>query len=452
MRAGRSSEPPPSEMKILYITAGAANMYCGSCFRDNALAAELIARGHDVMLLPVYTPTLTDEANVSRDKVFFGGISVYLQQNLKFFRKSPRLLDRLWDSRMMLKLASRRSIPTDPKFLGEMTVSMLKGEDGYQSKEVEKMVEWLEHESAPDIINLPYTLLISLAAPLRRALKRPICCTLQGEDLFLEGLTEPYRTLSIDLIRANVQHVDTFIAVSEYYAGFMPGYLGIPEAKMRVVPLGINTEGYQARIPGRRSPFTIGYFARVAPEKGLHVLAEAFKRMCEQDDFKDARLEVAGYLGAENREYLSDIEKKMLSWGLAERFQYRGALDRQEKIEFLRGLDVLSVPATYDEPKGIFLFEAMACGVPVVQPRRGAFTEIVEKTNGGLLVKPDDPESLAQGLLEIYRNPARAEELGGNGIRGVREHYTVAHMASRALEVYEGMLGGAVASERVSAA
>jgi glycosyltransferase involved in cell wall biosynthesis len=453
MRAERSSEPPRSEMKILYITAGAANMYCGSCFRDNALAAELIARGHDVMLLPVYTPTLTDEANVSRDKVFFGGISVYLQQNLKFFRKSPRLLDRLWDSRMMLKLASRRSIPTDPKFLGEMTVSMLKGENGYQSKEVEKMIEWLEHESAPDIINLPYTLLISLAAPLRRALKRPICCTLQGEDLFLEGLTEPYRTQSIDLIRANVQHVDTFIAVSEYYAGFMPGYLGIPEAKMRVVPLGINTEGYEARTPGRRSPFTIGYFARVAPEKGLHVLAEAFKRLCEHEDFKDARLEVAGYLGAENREYLSDIEKKFQSWGLAEQFQYRGALDRQEKIEFLRGLDVLSVPATYDEPKGIFLFEAMACGVPVVQPRRGAFTEIIEKTSGGLLVKPDDPESLAQGLLEIYRDPAIGEELGANGFREVRENYTVAHMANRALEVYEGMLGSAgLESERVTAA
>lgn len=442
MPAARSNEPPPSEMKILYITAGAANMYCGSCFRDNALAAELIARGHDVMLLPVYTPTLTDEANVSRDKVFFGGISVYLQQNLKFFRNSPRLLDRLWDSRMMLKLAARRSIPTDPKFLGEMTVSMLRGENGYQSKEVEKMIEWLEHESAPDIINLPYTLLISLAAPLRRALKRPICCTLQGEDLFLEGLAEPYRTLSIDLIRANVQHVDTFIAVSEYYAGFMPGYLGIPEEKMRVVPLGINTEGYTARDSGRRSPFTIGYFARVAPEKGLHVLAEAFKRMCDHDDFKDARLEVAGYLGAENREYLSDIEKKMRSWGLAEQFHYRGAPDRHEKIEFLRRLDVLSVPATYDEPKGIFLFEAMACGVPVVQPRRGAFTEIIEKTNGGLLVKPDDPESLAQGLLEIYRNPSLGEELGGNGFRAVREHYSVSQMADRAVEVYEGMLDG----------
>ena len=69
-------------MKILSITAGAGDMYCGSCLRDNALAAELIARGHDVTLLPFYTPTLTDEPNVSAgSRVFFGGISVYLQQH-----------------------------------------------------------------------------------------------------------------------------------------------------------------------------------------------------------------------------------------------------------------------------------------------------------------------------------------------------------------------------------
>ena len=67
---------------------------------------------------------------------------------------------------------------------------------------------------------------------------------------------------------------------------------------------------------------------------------------------------------------------------------------RPHKIDFLRNLDVLCVPATYDEPKGIFLLEAMANGVPVVQPRRGAFPEILEKTGGGILVEPDDPASL----------------------------------------------------------
>jgi hypothetical protein len=85
-------------VRILSITAGAANMYCGSCLRDNALAGALLKLGHDVTLMPVYTPTRTDEENVSRDRVFFGGVSVFLQQYAAVFRRTPWLLDRIWDS------------------------------------------------------------------------------------------------------------------------------------------------------------------------------------------------------------------------------------------------------------------------------------------------------------------------------------------------------------------
>src|SRR5262249_41639570 len=115
-------------MRILSITAGAAGMYCGSCSRDNALAVELLARGHEVTLLPLYTPTNPDEASVSRDRVLFGGISIYLQQHLALFRKTPRFLDRLWDSPAVIRSLAARSIKTDPKLLGDMTVSMLEGE------------------------------------------------------------------------------------------------------------------------------------------------------------------------------------------------------------------------------------------------------------------------------------------------------------------------------------
>lgn len=414
-------------------------MYCGSCLRDNALATELIARGHDVSLLPVYTPTLTDEPNVSGDRVFFGGISVYLEQYLPLFRRSPRWLDRLLDSTAMLNLASRRSISTSPKMLGEMTVSMLKGEDGFQRKEISKLLEWLGHEGAPDVISLPYTLLLGLAGPIKEALARPICCTLQGEDLFLEGLQEPYRAEAKALIRANIKHVDAFIAVSDYYARFMPGYLGIPREKIRVVPLGINLNGYSQGSPAHSETFTVGFFARIAPEKGLHVLADAYRRLRVSGDLQNARLEVAGYLAPEHKTYLSDIETEMQQAGLGDEFHYRGVLDREHKVAFLQTLDVLSVPATYDEPKGMFLLEAMACGVPVVQPRRGGFTEIVETTGGGELVEPDDPDSLAAGILRIQRDPALAQELGQNGFANVRQHYSVALMADRALAVYESV-------------
>ncbi|HEX5709148.1 MAG TPA: glycosyltransferase family 4 protein, partial [Pyrinomonadaceae bacterium] len=431
------------------------NMYCRSCLRDNALATELIARGHDVALLPMYTPTLTDEPNVSRGRVFFGGISVYLEQYVPFFRKTPAWLDRVWDSRLLLKLATRRSIQTDPRSLGELTVSMLRGEDGHQRKELHKLVEWLKTEEPPDVINLPYTLLISLARPLKEALGRPVCCTLQGEDLFLEGLQEPFRTRSLELIRASVPDVDLFLPVSDYYARFMPGYLGIPEEKMRVVPLGINLQGYEPRESEGESgrPYTVGFFARVAPEKGLHVLAEAYARMRESGRLPaGSRLEAAGYMGAEHRSYLESVERTLTERGFGAEFNYRGVLDRARKIEFLRSLDVLSVPATYDEPKGIFLLEAMACGVPVVQPRRGAFTEIVERTGGGLLVESDDAGALAEGILSLYEDPSRAGALGRAGARGVRAHYAVAGMAERALEVYEELARGGRASSVADAA
>lgn len=415
-------------------------MYCGSCLRDNAMATELIARGHDVLLLPVYTPTFTDEPNVSRDHVVLGGISAYLEQYVPFFRKTPTWLDRLWDSKAVLSLASRKSLSTNPKMLGEMTVSVLKGEDGFQRKEIQKLIDWLQTEPLPDVINLPYTLLIGLAAPLKEALNRPILCTLQGEDLFLDGLQEPYRSEAMDLIRQQVKHVDLFLSVSEYYAEFMPRYLGIPREKIRVVPLGINPNGFERREENASRPFTVGFLARVAPEKGLHVLAEAYRLLRHSGDLPQARLEVAGYMAADCKPYLQRIEADLRKAKLGDEFRYHGVIDRAEKIAFLRQLDVMSIPATYDEPKGVSLLEAMGCGVSLVQPRRGGFTEIIEKTGGGLLVPPDDPQSLADGIREIYRNQQLAAELGAKGFRGVREHYTSAHMADKLLQTYESVL------------
>jgi glycosyltransferase involved in cell wall biosynthesis len=435
-------------VRILYLTGGAGRMYCGSCLRDNAMATELMARGHDVLLLPVYTPTFTDEPNVSRDHVVLGGISSYLEQYVPFFRKTPRWLDRLWDSKTVLSLASRKSISTNPKMLGEMTVSVLKGEDGFQRKEIEKLIDWLKHEQTPDIINLPYTLLISLAAPLKEALNRPILCTLQGEDLFLDGLQEPYRSEAFDLIRKQLGHVDLFLSVSEFYAGYMPRYLGIPPEKICVVPLGINPHGFELREPNSTETFTVGFLGRVAPEKGLHVLADAYRILRHSGDLPNARLEVAGYMAADSRPYLHETEKRLQDAKLGDEFHYRGVLDRAEKIAFLRKLDVMSIPATYDEPKGVSLLEAMACGVPLVQPQRGGFTEIVEKTGGGLLVKPDDPKSLADGILQVYRNKELAAELSANGFRGVRQHYTAAHMADKLLQAYESVI--AVAEDKVA--
>jgi glycosyltransferase involved in cell wall biosynthesis len=419
-------------MRILQLTAGAAGMYCGTCLRDNSLAAALMKLGHDVTLLPLYTPTLTDEANVSSEKIFFGGISVYLEQNYALFRKTPWLLDKLWDSKAALKMAAKSTIPVDPHFLGEMTVSMLDLERGHLQKELSKLLRWLEAEPRPEVVNLPYTLLIGLAAPLKKSLQSPVCCTLQGEDLFLEGLQEPYKTRALDLIRQNIQHVDCFLAVSEYYAEFMCRYLGIPESKMEIAPLGVSTDGYRSAPSSDNEKPRIGYFARIAPEKGLHILADAYRLVREAG--YECTLEAAGYLAPEQRPYLDGVEKQLREWSLE--FRYHGALDRAQKIAYLEGLDVLSTPTVYADPKGMFVLEAMAAGVPVVQPDHGAFPEIIRKTGGGLLVEPENPRSLADGLLRILRDRELRNALGLRAHSGVREHYRVDAMASRTVEIF----------------
>jgi glycosyltransferase involved in cell wall biosynthesis len=318
-----------------------------------------------------------------------------------------------------------------------MTVSMLKGADGYQAKEVEKMLRWLRREPRFDAINLPFTLLIGLAKPLKEALGVPIACTLQGEDLFLDNLTEPYKSQSMDLIRRALPDVDRFISVSRYYTGFMADYLGIPPEKIDTVPLGITLDGHEARPLRTEPPYTIGYFGRIAPEKGVHLLAEAYRELRRRPGVPKTRLVAGGYLLEEHREYFNGVKARLGEWGLAGEFHYAGAPDRAGKIALLQSFDVMSMPSIYHEPKGFTLLESMANGVPVVQPAHGAFVEIVETTGGGVLVAPEDPGALADAWFDLLTDRAKAQALGTAGAAAVREHYSLDRMAAAAERVYE---------------
>jgi glycosyltransferase involved in cell wall biosynthesis len=436
-------------MRLLLLSAGAASMYCGSCMRDNALAAALMRRGHDVTLLPFYTPTLTDEENVSRrERVFFGGISVYLEQHLSLFRHTPALLDRIWDAPWVIKALSSGSIAVDPKMLGALTVSTLKGENGRQRKEIEKLLEWVRDEPRPDVLNIPYTLLISLARPLKRALGNvPIVVTLQGEDLFLEGLPEPFKAEALGLIRSQVTDVDLFVAVSEYYAGFMQQYLRIPPEKMRVAPLGIAAPADLAPAPLARRPFTVGYFARIAPEKGLHVLADAYVAMRREHGLPPSRLRAAGYRAPDQQTYFDGIVRRLEAAGLGDEFQYAGAPDRAGKFAFLQTLDVFCVPSPYHEPKGLYLLEAMAAGVPAVVPPHGAFPEIVNATGGGFGMRTGDAGDVADALMSVWQHPDAAAACARRGYAAVREHFTLERMAECVEAVYGEASGQPVAGK-----
>ncbi len=433
-------------MRIHYFIAGAANMYCGSCLRDNALAAELIAQGHQVLLLPLYTPIRTDEPDVSQHHIFFGGLSVYLEQRVPWLRRGPRFLDKLWDSFPLLQILSRLSIRTDPHSLGALTVSILRGEEGNQRREFEKLLEWLVTQPRPDVVVLPFSLLIGLAAPLKRALGCAVCCSLQGEDLYLDGLDEPYRSQSLELIRRQIPSVDAFLPVCDYYATFMRGYLGLPGEKIHVTPLGINLRGYpeSPRPPG--GPFRLGYLARVTPEKNLHTLAAAYAHLRNENRLPPSRLQVAGYLAPDCRSYLREVQLQMRGAGLESEFEYRGELTRAEKIAFLRELHVFSVPGSYPDPKGLSVLEAMACGVPVVQPRHGAHPEMLARTGGGLLFEPGNVTALAGAIESLWKDAQLATSLGRAGFEGTRRHYSISDVAARAAEVYARVASAASAA------
>ena len=424
-------------MRIVYITAGAGGRFCGACFRDNTLASDLLARGHDVELVPLYTPTVTDEPNVSLETTFFGGVNVYLQQRFSFFRSTPWFLDRILDSSWLLNSAGRWGTRTDPGELGETAVSVLRGASAFQRKELEKLLGWLRSRRRPDMVHLGNSLLSGLAPALKKALSCPVCCTLQGEDLFLEALNEPYRSQARERIRANAEFIDQFHAVSRYHGRAMRDYLELPGSKVGVIRSGIHVDDFQPRDSAPSRPFTVGYLARIAPEKGLHLLCEAYRGVARESGPGSTRLLVAGDPSTDHSGYLRGIRKKMRRWGLENSFEYRGSLSRAAKIRFLQELDVLSVPACYDEPRGLYTLEAQACGIPVVQPRRGVFPEIIAATGGGLLVEPDDSADLARGILDLQRDPERTAELGRRGREGVRAHYDARQMAAATLRSYE---------------
>jgi glycosyltransferase involved in cell wall biosynthesis len=337
-------------------------------------------------------------------------------------------------------LLTRLGISVDPESLGDLTVSMLQGAHGALGKEIHKLVRFIADELRPEIVNLPNSLLIALAPAIKAEMKIPVCCTLQGEDLFLSGLGDTYRKEAVRIIRENAAHVDAFIAVSHFGAASMADFLEIDRNRIHVVPLGMDFSGFKPPKIRDAGPFTIGYLARITKEKGLHQLCDAYRVLRSRCGNASSRLWAAGYMAREHKSYLDGIKKNLDSWGLANQFRYHGELNRSGKIEFLNSLTVFSVPESYAEPKGLFLLEAMASGIPVVQPRRGAFTEILEKTGGGILVEPDNPEALAEGILELWKDPARRIKLGESAFRNVRLHYSISQMTESTLSVYRSVL------------
>jgi glycosyltransferase involved in cell wall biosynthesis len=427
-------------MKISYIAAGAGGMICGNCLRDTTLIAALSKLGHDIEVVPTYTPIRTDEAFVAPKRVFYGGINVYLQQKLTLFRHTPAAIDWIFDRPALLRWVSRFAVKTEPQDLGEMTVSVLEGVHGLQSKELGKLIEWLK-QSRPQVVHLTNSMLGAIAAAVKEELGVPVVCSLQGEDYFLTHLPEPYQQRAFEALQRIAPAVDRFIAPCHDHAAVMSPLIGVPQSEIRVVRPGLNLEGFEERRASG-DDFVIGYLARISPEKGLHRLAEAFRLIRERrgDSSPQCKLRVAGWLGGEHVPYLEQVRQALDKVGLMDEFEYVGNIDRAQKLQFLKGLDVLSVPVSYRAPKGAYVLEAWAAGVPVVEPRIGAFPELIEETGGGLLCEPENTEDLAAAIERLIDAPGEAREMGQRGRQAVYERFHSQRLAEETAAVYSELL------------
>ncbi|MDP6763261.1 MAG: glycosyltransferase family 4 protein [Planctomycetota bacterium] len=428
-------------MRIALLTPGTGHFHCGSCLRDGALATALRALGHDVRVVPLYLPLwLEDDSPDAVEPVRMGGINVFLQHKLPPLRRLPGFVADALDSPALLRWAARRGNMTDPAGLGAVTLAVLEGERGALATEIDKLARRaFPAGEEPDVVILSNAMLLGTARSLRERLDRPLVCTLQGEAPFLDGLPEPYRERAWACVRERAADADACIAVSADYGALMAERLALPAGKVTVVHNGVAAEDLLALTGawnGDTPPLPrIGYLARMCPDKGLDTLVEAFVLLCEKGRVGEARLAVAGTLLAGDRAFVDGLRARLDRAGLTDRVAFHPGVTREEKVRLFDSLAVLSVPATYGESFGLYVLEALAAGVPVVQPRHAAFPELVEATGGGVLCEPDDPVALADALEALLLDPARARALAESGRDAVRERFGAEHMARGVADV-----------------
>ncbi len=433
-------------MNIVQITPGTGGIYCGNCIRDNALVAEWRRLGHSALMLPMYLPLKLDEANAGAGMpIFFSGINVYLGQYGALLRAKPPWLHRFLAQPWLLRLVGRFAVRTRPEQVGNLTVSMLQGEHGNQSRELDELVGWLKTQPKPDVVCLSNILLLGLARRLRQAVGSPVVCLLAGEESFLDSLPGAQRAEAWRILSGNTCDADLFIAPSRYFADRMATRLRLRAERIRVVPLGVSQAGYgDADAPAAQNgsaPAMIGFFARMCREKGLDTLVEAFLLLKQRGRIPGLRLKIGGSCGPGDRPFVRELKARLRVRGAASSVEFHPNLSRAEKIAFLKSLSVFSVPAVYGEAFGLYLVEALAAGVPIVQPRLAAFPEIVEASGAGDLCEPGDPESLADTLERLLLDPARRLALSRAARLAARDQFSARRMAEQTVRTFSEVVG-----------
>jgi glycosyltransferase involved in cell wall biosynthesis len=429
-------------MKIVYVTPGTGDaFYCQNCFRDSELLKSFIALGHDVLKVPMYLPTdLDTNGNVKDSPVFFGAINIYLKEKFPFYRHAPMWLERLLDSHALLHLAAKKSGSTRAEGLEEMTISMLLGEKGRQATELDHLIDYLR-DVKPDIVHLSNALLLGLAHRLKHDLGASVVCSLQDENEWIDLMDESYQKKIWDIMKDRAKDVDLFVTASRFYADKSQQQFGIPASNIKVISGGVNLADYEIS-PLPFDPPVIGYLCRMSEYFGLGILVDAFIALKKDKGFKDLKLFITGGYAGEDKKFLKKMSKKISAHGFEQDVTLFKHFDKKSRIEFLKSLTLLSVPVPGGEAFGAYQVEALAAGVPVVQPNVGCFPEFVEITKGGVIYEPNDSETLANTIAPLLSGPDKTRKLGDQGRKTVLERFSMKNMAAETAKVYEEVIAG----------
>lgn len=424
-------------MKIVYVTPGAGGtFYCQNCFRDDELLKSLLVLGHDVRKVPMYLPSnLEMNGKIADTPVFYGAINVYLKEKLPFYRHAPVWLERIFDFYPLLNMAAKKSGSTRATGLEEMTISMLQGEKGRQATELDHLIKYIRKEINPDIVHLSNALLLGLVHRLKNDLRTRVICSLQDENEWIDQMNDHYQRKIWNLMAEKATDVDFFITASDYYLNESRKQLKIPVDRIKAVYGGIDLNGYErSSLPS--NPPVIGYLCRMSEYFGLGILVDAFIRLKENSPFKDLKLHMTGGYSSDDKRFVSELLKKISKRGFGNDIRVFKSFNKENRIEFLKSLTLLSVPVPTGEAFGAYQVEALAAGVPVVQPNVGSYPEFVKVTNGGIIYEPNTSKELTNAIASLLADPEKARKLGEQGRKVVLERFSMEQMAKNIAGIY----------------
>lgn len=427
-------------MQIIHIVPGSGgSFYCGNCLRDSKYIRGLKDAGVDVIKVPMYLPLFADEHDLDDVPIFYGAISLYLKHTFPFLKKAPAWLDKILNSGPALKFAAHMAGSTNPKGLEDMTISMLLGEMGDQKKELDHLVDWIAEHCEADVIHLSNALLIGLAKRFKEKLDVIVVCTLQDENTWVDAMDENFKIKTWETMKERAHDVDAFFAVSSYFAKKMQPILDIPDEKLITHHIMIDAKDY-TYINSSERPLHIGYLSRMCECNGLEVLVDAFILLKKDAKWKDVKLILTGGSTGDDDKFNKNIKKKISKAGLQDFVEFHKDFEEEGRHEFLEKISILSVPVLEGEAFGLYLLEAMASGIPVVQPALGANPEIIEKAGGGIIYQPNEPEKMAAALIDLLDNPEKLSSLSKAGRDGVTNNFNIHNQALETIEIYNTIL------------